>query len=146
MHALRHTWRLLLPSQGMLALTYWSHKVIRWLGPELLLTAFVTNLWLIDRPWERRLFIAQLAFYSVGFASSRLRTIPIIGWLATGIWYFTVLNSALLIGTLKSMCGRAAPVWQPTPRTAEQMQMQRVLMHREQTKAAVRSQRDSPAA
>lgn len=143
-HALRHTWRLLLPSQGMLALTYWSHKIIRWVGPELLLTAFVANLWLIDRPWERRLFAAQLAFYSVGFASSRLRTIPVFGWLATGIWYFMVLNSALLIGTLKSMCGRAAPVWQRTPRTAERMQ--RVLMHREQTKAAARSQRDSPAA
>jgi hypothetical protein len=49
-----------------------------------------------------------------------------------------------LIGTLKSMSGRAAPVWQRTPRTAERMQ--RVLMHREQTEAAVRSQRDSPAA
>lgn len=143
-HALRHTWRLLLPRQGMLALSYWSHKVLRWMGPLLLLTAFLSNLALADRSWGRVLLIGQLAAYALGFASSWLRRIPVLGHLATGIWYFMVLNAALLVGTLKYLSGRAAPVWQRTPRTAERSQ--RLAMRREQRKAAARSKEDWPAA
>lgn len=143
-HALRHTWRLLLPSEGMLAVSYWSHKIVRWMGPLLLLTMFAANLRLADRPWGRALLMAQVAVYALGFASSWLRRVPVIGRLATGIWYFMVLNAALLLGTLKYLSGRAAPVWQRTPRTAETMQRRRT--RRERSKAAARSQEDSPAA
>lgn len=143
-HALRHTWRLLLPSEGMLAASYWSHKILRWMGPLLLLTMFAANLWLADRPWGRGLLMAQVAVYALGFASSWLRSVPVIGRLATGIWYFMVLNAALLLGALKYLSGRAAPVWQRTPRTAEAMQ--RLRTHRDHRKAAARSQEDSPAA
>ena len=143
-HALRHTWRLLLPNQGMLAVSYWSHKIVRWMGPVLLLTAFVANLWLADRPWGRVLLIAQVAVYALGLAALWLRSVPVIGRLATGVWYFMVLNAALLIGTLKYLSGRAAPIWQRTPRTAERMQ--RLRTQRGHRKAAARSQEDSPAA
>lgn len=143
-HALRHTWRLLLPTQGMLAVSYWSHKIVRWIGPVLLLTAFVANLWLADRPWGRVLLIAQVAVYALGLAALWLRSVPVIGQLATGVWYFMVLNAALLIGTLKYLSGRAAPIWQRTPRTAERMQ--RLRTQRGHRKAAPRSQEDSPAA
>ncbi|HKT34006.1 MAG TPA: glycosyltransferase family 2 protein [Nitrospira sp.] len=143
-HALRHTWRLLLPGHGMLAVSYWSHKALRWLGPALLLTVFLANLWLMDQAWGRAALFAQVGLYGLGCASSWLRTVPLVGKLATGIWYFMVINAALLLGTLKYVTGRAAPVWQRTSRTAE-------LMHRIRTrptrvKAAARSQKDSPAA
>ena len=143
-HALRQTWRLLLPSQGMLAVSYWSHKILRWMGPILLLTAFVSNLWLADQTWARALLAVQIVLYTLGFASSWLKGVPVIGRFAVGIWYFMVLNAALLIGTLKYMSGRAAPVWQRTPRTAERMQ--RLRAQRAHEKAAARSQEDSPAA
>jgi len=143
-HALRHTWRLLLLNHGMLALSYWSHKVLRWMGPVLLLTALVSNLWLADRPWGRVLLIAQVAVYALGLASSWLKQIPVMGRLATGVWYFMVLNAALLIGMLKYVSGRAAPIWHRTPRTAERMQ--RLRTQREHRKTAARSQEDSPAA
>ena len=143
-HALRHTWRLLLPSHGMLALSYWSHKILRWMGPWLLLTALMANLWLADRSWARALLIAQLAVYGLGFASFWLRKAPFIGKASTGVWYFMALNAALLIGTLKYVSGRAAPIWQRTPRTAERMQ--RLRTQRGPRKAAARSQEDSPAA
>jgi len=55
-----------------------------------------------------------------------------------------VLNTALLLGALKYVTGRAAPAWQRTPRTAERMQRHR--MHRGHIKAAARSEEDSPAA
>ena len=143
-HALRHTWRLLLPSHGMLALSYWSHKILRWMGPGLLLTALLANLWLADLLWARALLIAQLAVYGLGFVSSWLRKVPLVGKLSTGVWYFMVLNVALLLGALKYVMGRAAPAWQRTPRTAERMQRHR--MHRGHIKTATRSEEDSPAA
>jgi cellulose synthase/poly-beta-1,6-N-acetylglucosamine synthase-like glycosyltransferase len=143
-HALRHTWPLLLPNHGMLAVSYWSHKILRWMGPVLLLTVFVANLWLVEQPWAQALLIAQLALYGLGFASSWLRSMPTLGKLATGVWYFMVLNAALLLGTLKYVTGRAAPVWQRTPRTAERMSRHR--MPRGQKTAAARSEEDSPAA
>jgi cellulose synthase/poly-beta-1,6-N-acetylglucosamine synthase-like glycosyltransferase len=143
-HALRHTWRLLLPREGLLALSYWSHKIVRWMGPVLLPTIFAANLWLVDRPWGRALLMAQIAMYALGFAASRLSSVPVVGRVATGLWYFMVLNAALLLGTLKYLSGRAAPSWQRTPRTAERRQ--RLLAHRDHTKAAARSQEDSPAA
>ena len=143
-HALRHTWRLLWPSHGMLAFSYWSHKIVRWMGPVLLLTAFVANLWLADRPWGRVLLIAQVAVYTLGLASSWVRKVPILGSVATGIWYFMALNAALLLGTLKYVSGHAAPVWQRTPRTADRLQ--RLRAQRGHQKAAARSKEDSPAA
>jgi cellulose synthase/poly-beta-1,6-N-acetylglucosamine synthase-like glycosyltransferase len=147
-HALRHTWRLLLPQYGMLAVSYWSHKIVRWLGPALLVIACVGNIWLLDRPWGRALFLVQLAVYSIGFAAPMLRRLPLISQMATGVWYFMVLNAALLLGTLKYLAGRATPVWQRTPRTGERIPHLRA--YRSHTKPVVespeQSQEDSPAA
>jgi hypothetical protein len=143
-HALRHTWRLLMPDYGLLAFSYWSHKVLRWMGPMLLLTIFISNLWFVDRPLGSALLIAQLAFSAVGFAAPWLQGIPLVGRVATGVWVFMVLNVALLLGTMKYLSGRAMPVWQRTSRTAERKQ--RTRMHPGHGKAAARSQEDSSAA
>ena len=143
-HALRHTWPLLLPNHGMLALSYWSHKILRWMGPALLMMIFMANLWLLEYPWARALLVGQAAFYGLGFASFWLRKVPVLGQLSTGIWYFMVLNAALLLGMLKYVTGRAAPVWQRTPRTAERMPRHRT--PRGHKTAAARSEEDSPAA
>jgi len=118
-HALRHSWRLLLPGHGMLALSYWSHKVLRWIGPWLLIVIFVSNVFLIDRQWGATLLWAQVSVYALGLAAPLLRAVPFIGQVANGAWYFMVLNAALLIGTIKFLLGQAAPVWKATPRTAE---------------------------
>lgn len=121
-HALYETWRLLLPAHGMLALSYWSHKVLRWLGPWLLILAFVSNLLLLDRPWGRALMALQGAGYTLGIAAPLVRRLPVVGRTATAASYFIALNAALLLGALKFLSGRSAPVWQTTPRTAEILQ------------------------
>jgi len=118
-HALRHTWRLLLPSQGMFAVSYWSHKVLRWMGPWLLIGTFVSSLWLVDRAWSRALLGAQLLAYGMGLAVPLFGRVPVIGRMAIAAWFFIVLNAAILIGTVKFLTGRAAPTWLTTPRTAE---------------------------
>lgn len=128
----------------MLAVSYWSHKVLRWMGPWLLMVAFASNLWLVDLPWARALLGAQVSAYALGFAAPLLRKVPVIGRMANGAWYFMVLNAALLIGTIKFLAGRAAPVWKATPRTAEILQMARA--HSSQVKAVSGSREDRSTA
>src|SRR5207245_10137869 len=62
LQALLWTWRLLLPDKGLVAFSYFSHKVLRWLGPWLMLTGFAANLFLLGSPFFRWLFAAQLGF------------------------------------------------------------------------------------
>lgn len=118
-HALVHSWRLLLPDHGMLALSYWSHKVFRWMGPGLLLAALTSNLFLVDRPWGQGLLAAQLLGYALGLSAPWLRSVPLLGRVATAISYFIVLNAALLVGFVRFVRGMAGQTWQTTPRTAE---------------------------
>jgi cellulose synthase/poly-beta-1,6-N-acetylglucosamine synthase-like glycosyltransferase len=122
-HALRETWRLLLPDHGMLAVSYWSHKVFRWMGPWLLIVAFLSNLWISNRAWAQALLGAQLAVYAMALTAPLFRRVPWIGSGATAARYFIVLNAALLLGTLKFMTGRSAPVWQTTPRTTDTLSL-----------------------
>ena len=144
MHALQHTWRLLLPGHGLLALSYWSHKVLRWMGPWLLIVMFASNVFLIDRQWAQTLLWAQVSVYVLGLAAPLLRVVPFLGRAANGAWYFMVLNVALLIGTIKFLSGRAAPVWKATPRTTEILPVAHA--HRGRTKVVSGSQEGGSAA
>ena len=49
-HALRHTWRLLNPTAGAVALAFWSHKVCRWLVPLALAAAQIAAAMLASEP------------------------------------------------------------------------------------------------
>lgn len=118
-HALVHSWRLLLPTRGMLALSYWSHKVCRWMGPGLLLAAFISNLFLLDEPLGQGLLTAQILGYLSALCAPWLRAIPLLGRVATALSYFVVLNAALLIGFVRFFLGMTSQTWQTTPRTAE---------------------------
>jgi cellulose synthase/poly-beta-1,6-N-acetylglucosamine synthase-like glycosyltransferase len=111
--ALLWTWRLLLPTHGMVAFAYFSHKVLRWLGPWLLITGFTTNLFLLDRPLFRWLLLGQLGFYGLGVAA------PLVRAAASAARYFIALNAGLGLGFIKFMVGRQRPFWTTTPRTNE---------------------------
>jgi cellulose synthase/poly-beta-1,6-N-acetylglucosamine synthase-like glycosyltransferase len=118
-HALMHSWRLLYPTRGMLAFSYWSHKVFRWLGPGLLLAALISNLFLLNAPWGRGLFILQLFGYALALSAPLVHAIPLLGRVTTAISYFIILNAALLIGFVRFFLGMTGQTWQTTPRTAE---------------------------
>lgn len=118
-HVLAKTWRLLLPRWGTVALAYWSHKVLRLLGPWLLLAAFGGSLALADRPLFRALVLAQAALYGLGFSAGLVRAVPILGAAASAARFFIALNAGLLAGLVRFACRRAGPMWQPTPRVME---------------------------
>src|SRR5437660_6141041 len=92
LQALLWTWRLLLPWKGMVAIAYVSHKVLRWLGPWLMLAAFAANLTLLGRPFFAWLFLGQAAFYGLGALPATVRPVPVLGAVASAARYFIVLN------------------------------------------------------
>lgn len=118
LQALIWTWPLLLPWRGMLAVTYFSHKVLRWLGPWFMLLGFGANLALLGSPVFRLLFAGQLLFYGLGLGAALVHRVPILGLAASGVRYFLVLNAALLLGFARYALGVARPFWATTPRSA----------------------------
>jgi cellulose synthase/poly-beta-1,6-N-acetylglucosamine synthase-like glycosyltransferase len=123
-HAIRHTWPLLLPHSGVVALALWSHKALRLLAPWMLLLSFLGTAWLSDTLLYRWLFIAQVLLYGAALLAGWLRPVPIVGKAAVAARYFAVLNAALAVGTLKFVFGMARPTWNRTKRSEEGMRTQ----------------------
>ncbi len=112
-------WRLLDPRQGWVAFTFCSHKVIRWLGPFLLIGAIVSNLLLWNVPFYQLMLIAQIGFYLIAFLGAyvppRIRILKPL-WLTT---MFAGMNMALLFGFWRWLTGQQKAAWRRTARLAE---------------------------
>ena len=108
---------LLFNKNILLSYAFWSHKVLRWLVPIMLIFLFVSNLLLINyHQVYLILFISQLIFYSLsvlGFLFSLFKiNIPIVGL----VYYYVVTNLALLIGLTKFIFKQHSYIWDSTPR------------------------------
>jgi cellulose synthase/poly-beta-1,6-N-acetylglucosamine synthase-like glycosyltransferase len=117
--SLRVLWPLLLPTQGWTAFSFWSHKMLRWICPLLLIAALAANIALAAQGRYRWLLAAQLAFYAVAAAGYVLPA----GLLSSGVLrlarlptMFVAMNLALLAGLWRWMRGRQKAVWQRTSR------------------------------
>ena len=114
--ALGQCWRLLLPWKGFVAMAFWSHKVLRWFTPFLLLVALIATAPVAGHPPGRILLVAQFAAYcgaGIGWILRRkgLRAGP-LGLAA----YFATINAALAIGLVRGMLRLQKPAWQRTAR------------------------------
>ncbi|MBU0507211.1 glycosyltransferase family 2 protein [bacterium] len=102
------------PRYGVVAYTYFSHKVLRWVFPFFMLAAFVVNLFLLHDPFYRVIFWAQVLFYGVavlGFLLDRLQMrVPLV----STVYHFTALNLALFIGFFVYCRGVTTSAWEPT--------------------------------
>lgn len=110
-----------------IAVGLWSHKLLRWLVPYFLLSAFVANQFLLDHLFYRTAFILQSAFYVLALLGALRGTACDRGeYLKTGaprslavrfLWSlpmsFCVVNFAALLGTLKCFTGRTSGHWKP---------------------------------
>jgi cellulose synthase/poly-beta-1,6-N-acetylglucosamine synthase-like glycosyltransferase len=110
-------WRLLLPWKGMVAFSYFSHKVLRWLGPWLMLTGFAANLFLLGSPFFRWLFLGQLGFYGLGALATIVQPVPLLGAAASAARFFIALNAALGLGFVRFALGIQRPFWNTAPRS-----------------------------
>jgi cellulose synthase/poly-beta-1,6-N-acetylglucosamine synthase-like glycosyltransferase len=107
---------LLDPRHGWVAFTFLSHKVLRWVGPFLLIVALAGSAALAHRPAFAGLLAAQLGFYGVSVVAGRLpagrRWLKPLRLPAL----FTLLNVALLVGFFRWLGGRQTGTWRRTDR------------------------------
>ncbi|NDQ56072.1 MAG: glycosyltransferase family 2 protein [Acidipila sp.] len=111
--------RFLNPLKGLPAFAYFSHKVLRWLAPLLLLTVLACNVILATAgPLYAALLAAQAGFYLLAaFAWMRVRSGRAAGP-AGMIFYFVSMNLALLLGMVRFFVSPHTTVWSSTPRSA----------------------------
>ena len=110
--ALSECRQLLLPWKGWIAFAFWSHKVLRWLAPFLLLGLLVSNALLLDRPAYRQLFVLQCGFYVLaGLGAAVSKQTHLLAKLLRIPYYFVGSNAALLVGFYKCVTGRQTATW-----------------------------------
>jgi len=115
--AIAHLAGLLNPFLGMRAYIYWSHRILRWLAPFILILVFIANVALAkEQVYYASLLLLQSCFYLLalaGYAASKSRRVSFLFYVP---FYFCNLNLALLLGFLKVISGRATQTWESTQR------------------------------
>jgi cellulose synthase/poly-beta-1,6-N-acetylglucosamine synthase-like glycosyltransferase len=109
-------WKLLDPRQGWVAFAFLSHKILRWIGPFLLVGLLVSSALLWGRPFYRATLISQVEFYLI---SLLVVLIPGRSWLLKPLRLasmFTSMNVALLVGFWRWVRGRQEATWRRTER------------------------------
>ncbi len=103
---------LRIPQSGFSAFAFFSHKLLRWIIPVLLILVFVSNLLLLSQPLYVATLIVQLTILiwaAVGFVFreplSRVR-FTLVGY------FFVAMNLAFLIGLLRSFSSSKEAAWQ----------------------------------
>jgi cellulose synthase/poly-beta-1,6-N-acetylglucosamine synthase-like glycosyltransferase len=122
--ALRFCSRCLHPSFGWFALSFWSHKVLRWVTPLLGIVATLCALALMNASEAAPRILSWLVLAAVGLAlvvaligrlmarcESPLARVPRLGW------HFVSMQLALLFGFVRFCRGNLGGQWKRTPRT-----------------------------
>jgi cellulose synthase/poly-beta-1,6-N-acetylglucosamine synthase-like glycosyltransferase len=110
---------LLSPAWGGVAFALWSHKVLRWYTPLLLLLllAVTSGLVALDAGWLYQLALAgQLLLPLLLLVDSALRRLGRHSRLLRFVTHFYSMNAALLLGYWRYLRGIKTTVWQPTQR------------------------------
>lgn len=110
--------QLLRWKHAKVALAFTSHKLLRWLGPFLMIALLVSNIALVSRPEYRLLLSLQTAGYLLalaGFALPRRAGVTAAARLASA---FLLMNLALLAGFFRWVSRPRNVVWSPTRRPA----------------------------
>ncbi len=106
--ALAMLYRLLNPMRGLIAWEFWSHKVIRWFGPFLMIAAFFSNAMLLgEGKLYLVLFVIQVFFYLTALAG-RFRD---GGGLLGAPYHFVMINAALFLGFFHHILGLQKVTW-----------------------------------
>jgi hypothetical protein len=100
---------------------FFSHKVLRWLVPFLVIITLSTSLWLGgEKGIYRVLAMLQLAVLALPVIDLFLRKIKIHALPLRFISHFVWMNVALLAGFIRFLGGIKSNVWQPTRRNQQQ--------------------------
>lgn len=107
----------LLPPWKSLSFAWTSHKVIRWLGPFIILCLYISNLLLYNSKLFYQIsFILQTGLLILPFIDFILKKLNVNVSFFRFITHFLAMNAALFAGFIKFLSGRKTNVWQPTRR------------------------------
>lgn len=99
------------PLDPLTAFAFFSHKLLRWVLPFLLLGMLLTSASLLDRPLYRALFGTQLVFYAwaaLGYAfRQRVQGIRF----ALVAYYLLAMHLAFVVGLIRYLSGRRENEW-----------------------------------
>jgi len=107
---------LLSPLRGFPAFAFWSHKVLRWCAPALMLVALAANLALLDRPFYRFTMAAQVGFYALALLGSVSVGPSLLRRIAGVAYYFVTMNLAIVVGFWRFLRSSQAAAWERTAR------------------------------
>jgi cellulose synthase/poly-beta-1,6-N-acetylglucosamine synthase-like glycosyltransferase len=108
--------RLLNPRRGWVAFTFFSHKILRWLCPLLLIAMLLCSLLLVKFPLYRYLLVAQLSLYLTAALAAVCNTRVSIPRGLRLLVLFVGMNAALLVGLARWLSGRQKGSWRRTAR------------------------------
>lgn len=108
------------PAQGLMSWCYWSHKVLRWFAPHLMVVAFLSNLILFTQPIYSYLFIMQVIFYVIAWqGQKRINQNQQVNGVVAIISFFASMNFALGQGFIRFCKGHKSGGWKRTARGGE---------------------------
>lgn len=111
-NSLREIWHLLSPKYGFVAFGLWSHKIIRWFAPFLLIFVLLTNILLIGTRLYNTFLILQIGFYAASFYGFIVnavfnKRVKLFSY----TYYFISMNVALLLGFFKFLFRTQQHTW-----------------------------------
>ncbi|MFI5219097.1 MAG: glycosyltransferase [Bacteroidia bacterium] len=101
---------------NIISFCFFSHKVLRWLGPVFMIAAFVSNIFLLRQPFYICAFILQIVFYLTPLIDFLLKKKEIHVTIIRFITHLLAMNLALFAGLIKFLKGVKSGVWEPTQR------------------------------
>jgi cellulose synthase/poly-beta-1,6-N-acetylglucosamine synthase-like glycosyltransferase len=122
-------WPLLSPMHGWISLTFFCHKVLRWLCPFLLLVMLVTNILALETPLFVYILVCQGIFYGFSFLGNWIPNQPRFLRYFRLPMMFTTMNFALLFGYFRWLRGRETGIWRRTDRSVEAVREQTLSSH-----------------
>lgn len=107
------------PLKGMLAFCFFSHRVLRWLAPLLLLVAFGCSALMAGDGRFSVLLAAQCAFYLSAFLGYLFKKLGKRARVLALPLHFCSMNLAMLLGLFRYLRGEQKLTWASTPRQAQ---------------------------
>lgn len=108
---------LLFNRNFLISYAFWSHKIIRWFLPLILILIFVLNAMLISHNQIfEYLFYLQVLIYVLGLIGYLFIKIGVRIPLLSLLTYFLITNFALFLGLIRFLRKKHSVIWQSTPR------------------------------
>jgi cellulose synthase/poly-beta-1,6-N-acetylglucosamine synthase-like glycosyltransferase len=117
--AIGRLWKLVDPRRGWVALSFLSHKVLRWLCPFFMVGIIVCSMLASHYAFYRGALAVEMAFLLLSVPFSQLPGSGLLVRLLRLSAMFTLMNAALFVGFFRWLRGRPSGIWVRTLRSAE---------------------------